>query len=126
MGLKPSAIRGEARLRGLERNNYSKTISAHAIEGDRRIYSVVAPQHNNQQSYDVVLSAIAYRLSLIAYRLRSAPGYAGRSLPARAMADDVFKDHHHPVEAGNIGEMAYQGAQTPPSSREGEGFSSQG
>jgi len=26
VGLKPSAIRGEARLRGLERNNYSKTI----------------------------------------------------------------------------------------------------
>ena len=25
--LKPSAMQGEARLRGLERNNYSKTIS---------------------------------------------------------------------------------------------------
>jgi len=27
VGLKPSAMQGEARLRGLERNNYSKTIS---------------------------------------------------------------------------------------------------
>ncbi len=27
VGLKPSAIQGEARLRGLEQNNYSKTIS---------------------------------------------------------------------------------------------------
>jgi hypothetical protein len=27
VGLKPSARQGEARLRGLERNNYSKTIS---------------------------------------------------------------------------------------------------
>jgi hypothetical protein len=27
VGLKPSAMRCEARLRGLERNNYSKTIS---------------------------------------------------------------------------------------------------
>jgi hypothetical protein len=26
VGLKPSALQGEARLRGLERNNYSKTI----------------------------------------------------------------------------------------------------
>ena len=26
VGLKPSAMQGEARLRGLERNNYSKTI----------------------------------------------------------------------------------------------------
>jgi hypothetical protein len=27
VGLKPSAMKGEARLRGLWRNNYSKTIS---------------------------------------------------------------------------------------------------
>ena len=55
---KPSARRGEARLRGLWRIMYSKTI-----------HLVVAPQHNNLQSYNVVLLAIAYRLSAIAYRL---------------------------------------------------------
>ena len=31
MGLKPSAMECEARLRGLERNNYSKTISLHPL-----------------------------------------------------------------------------------------------
>ena len=42
-----------------------------------------------------------------------------RAKPAcGAMADDVFKDHHLPVEQGNIREMAYQGVQTSPSSRE--------
>jgi len=58
VGLKPSARRGEARLRGLWRIIYSKTI-----------HLVVAPQHDYLQSYNVVLLAIAYRLSPIAYRL---------------------------------------------------------
>jgi len=58
VGLKPSARQGKARLRGLWRIIYSKTI-----------HLVVAPQHNNLQSYNVVLLAIAYRLSAIAYRL---------------------------------------------------------
>jgi|YNPBryulayer2012_1023412.scaffolds.fasta_scaffold07263_4 hypothetical protein len=36
VGLKPSAMQGEARLRGQERNNYSKTISPHARSRARR------------------------------------------------------------------------------------------
>ena len=58
VGLKPSARQGEARLRGLWRIIYSKTI-----------HLVVAPQHDYLQSYNVVLSAIGYRLSAIASRL---------------------------------------------------------
>jgi len=37
VGLKPSAMQGEARLRGLERNNYSKTISPPALPAGRRL-----------------------------------------------------------------------------------------
>jgi len=36
VGLKPSAIQGEARLRGLERIIYSKTISPHERRHARR------------------------------------------------------------------------------------------
>jgi len=56
VGLKPSARRDEARLRGLERSNCSKTIKPLA-----RLRVTRTPT--------VMLSAINYRLSVIGYRL---------------------------------------------------------
>ena len=61
VGLKPSARRDEARLRGLERSNCSKTIKPLAIRDDARLRVTRTPT--------VMLSAINYRLSVIGYRL---------------------------------------------------------
>ena len=61
VGLKPSARRDEARLRGLERSNCSKTIKPLAIRDDARLRVTRTPT--------VMLSAIGYRLSAISYRL---------------------------------------------------------
>ena len=64
VGVNPSAMQGEARLRGLYRNNYSKTISP-------RLWNA-KPACTGSIGYR--LSAIGYRLSAIGYRL-SAIGY---------------------------------------------------
>ena len=88
VGLKPSANQGKARLRGRERNNYSKTISPRlgkakpACAGESEVivhrpsalgYAGQSPPARNANSsgdpLDHRLLAIGYRLSVIGYRL---------------------------------------------------------
>jgi len=73
---KPSAMRGEARLRA------TRTPTVTLLTIGCRLSAI-----------DYRLSAIDHRLSTIGYRLREALDYAGQSPPARERADYVFKDH---------------------------------
>ena len=77
VGLKPSARQGEARLRGLWRNNYSKTISPRLS----RAKPACASRELQRRPYRP--SAIAYRLSPIAYRLSPIECKARRCRPDR-------------------------------------------
>jgi len=72
VGLKPPALQGEARLRGLERNNYSKTIRPRLCKAK--------PACAERE-----LQRWPSRRSPLAARLRQALGSARRSPPARAM-----------------------------------------
>ena len=71
VGLKPSANQGKARLRGLWRIMYSKTIHPRLCEATPAC-----------TGYGGLCIQRPYTL-----------GYARRRSPARAMADYVFKDH---------------------------------
>ena len=106
VGLKPSAIRGEARLRGLERITYSKTgrnPPVRARAGFMLSASVpIRPIRVDPCSISAVNDCMRRR-ERISITIRADPsypcrsvfyfGYARRCPPARAIPDYFFKDH---------------------------------
>jgi len=76
-----SPLHSEARLRGLYQIIYSKTISPRLSMAK----PACASRELQRRTYRP--SAIAYRLSVIGYRLREALGYLRRSPPARARSE---------------------------------------
>jgi hypothetical protein len=85
VGLKPSAMQGKARLRGLYRIIYSKTISP-------RLYKAKPACAGSTGSF---------------LQRPQALGDGRRSPPAQARAEELFNDHHfvHPSPAQTHAEI---------------------
>ena len=104
VGLKPSAMQGKARLRGLYRIIYSKTISPRLTRAKPACagYTGLFIQRPSFRSLCGARDSGSVQPCPICRMSRGAksPGYGLRSPPARTRADYFFKDHIMPIKIG--------------------------